>query len=108
MKAGNIFGNLPDASLEEQVEELLQSKSARIERITSKGQISPEDFWYEQEEDEFVLLLKGQAKLLFEKGEYERLLSAGDYIIIPAHCRHKISWTSTETETVWLAVFIDQ
>ncbi len=101
----NLFENLPDASNEEKIELLVCNDAVRIERIVSKGQISPEGFWYDQNEDEFVLLLKGAAKLQFENEEQECLLAEGDCLVIPAHCRHRISWTSLKTETIWLAVF---
>ncbi|RLA20050.1 MAG: phosphoribosylaminoimidazole carboxylase [Gammaproteobacteria bacterium] len=106
MDLGNLFNNIPDASIEEKVEQLMCNEAVRIERIVSKGQISPEGFWYDQEEEEFVLLLKGGAKLQFEGEEQERLLSEGDCLVIPAHCRHRVSWTSSETEAIWLAIFV--
>lgn len=105
MLLGNLLAKTPNASTEEKIELLLQTDAVRIERIVSKGQVSAENFWYDQKEDEFVLLLKGGAALQFEGEKQARFLAAGDYLLIPAHCRHRISWTSPKTETIWLAVF---
>ena len=107
MEGGNLFADLPDASAEEQVALLMNSHSTRVERIVSKGQSSPEGFWYDQMEDEFVLLLQGQAKLLIEGEKEPRLLSEGDHLLIPAHCRHRVDWTQPDRETIWLAIFSD-
>ncbi|MDJ0386685.1 cupin domain-containing protein [Roseomonas sp. E05] len=76
---------------------------ARVERILSRGAASPPGFWYEQEWDEFVLVLSGAAVLAFPDGT-ERRLAAGDYAILPALCRHRIAWTEPAEETLWLAV----
>ena len=76
---------------------------ARVERILSRGAASPPDFWYEQDWDEFVLVLAGAAMLAFQDGSEHRL-GAGDYAILPAFCRHRVAWTDPERETLWLAV----
>jgi cupin 2 domain-containing protein len=83
----------------------MNNYSTRVERIVSKGQSSPEGFWYDQAEDELVILLQGQAKLLIEGEKAPRLLSEGDHLLIPAHCRHRVDWTQPCRETVWLAIF---
>lgn len=103
-KCNNLFDPLPDASAGEIFEDLIQHPVVRIERIVSKGQTSPEHGWYDQDEQEWVVVLKGRAELTFESGEIVKL-GAGDHINIPAHSKHKVSWTDPETETVWLAVF---
>jgi cupin 2 domain-containing protein len=77
----------------------------RIERIVSKGHSSPESGWYDQEENEWVVVLKGAAKLRFEQDGKLVELDAGDYINIPARVRHRVEWTNPEMETVWLAFF---
>jgi cupin 2 domain-containing protein len=81
-----------------------ETNNVRIERIISKGQVSPKDFWYDQEENEWVILLKGSARLLFEDGELVEL-NSGDYLNIPANKKHRVEWTSKDSETIWVAVF---
>jgi len=100
----NIFDNIPSNIPEEIIEILIDSDQLKVERIISKGHVSPKDFWYDQDKNEFVVLLKGSAKLLFENDE-QIILSAGDYIFIPAHKKHRVEWTDPEIETIWLAIF---
>jgi cupin 2 domain-containing protein len=101
----NLFSNLPDASTAEAVEEILRRPGIRIERIVSRGQASPPEFWYDQPESEFVLLLAGAARLRFEDEPTERALKPGDYVDIPARRRHRVEWTDPDQPTVWLAIF---
>ena len=103
MEVKNFFNNLPDASNAEQFETLLENKSFKLERIVSLGQATPEGEWVDQDRDEWVMLLKGRAGLLFE-GETVIELKEGDYVKIPAHHRHRVEWTDGESETVWLAL----
>lgn len=100
----NIFETIPDNIDTEIFEQLAAGNGTRIERIVSKGHTSPASGWYDQDENEWVLLLTGGAVLLFEDNSSINL-KAGDYINIPAHRKHKVTWTDPETETVWLAVF---
>ncbi len=100
----NIFANLPSALPDEVVEALAEAGNVRIERIVSNGQATAEGGWYDQERDEWVLLLSGSAGLLLEGEEGPRLLGPGDYLMIPAHCRHRVAWTDPRERTVWLAV----
>ena len=105
MTAKNIFENIPAEIPDEIIEELISSDKIRIERIISKGQTSPDNFWYDQEENEFVIVLKGKAKLKFiDKVELIEL-NEGDYINILSHKKHRVEWTDPERETIWLAVF---
>ena len=91
-------------SLEQEVfQTLVDTDKLTIERIVSKGHTSPETGWYDQERDEWVMVLTGSARLEFTDGE-KLTLSAGDAINIPAHTRHKVIWTAADIETVWLAV----
>jgi cupin 2 domain-containing protein len=103
----NLFEDFPENEEfdEEFTENLLDDGSVRIERIVSRGQASPEGFWYDQEEDEWVVVLAGAAALVFEDEDAELVLRPGDHIRIPAHKRHRVSWTSPDEETLWLAVF---
>ncbi|MBW6476022.1 MAG: cupin domain-containing protein [Chromatiales bacterium] len=104
MDKQNLWQSLPDARAAEQFTELLHADNLRIERIVSQGQASPEGFWYDQAEHEWVLLLEGAARLELEDGEQIKL-SPGDYCQIPAHTRHRVVWTDPDKTTIWLAVF---
>ena len=86
------------------MERLIDGPKVRIERIVSTGQASPPGFWYDQSDDEFVVLLSGAARLRFEKDDLSLDLNPGDWVEIPARTRHRLDWTQTEPPTVWLAV----
>lgn len=101
----NIFANLPRSTLKnEDFFELLKRPGLRLERIVSTGQCSPPDFWYDQTEGEWVLLLQGEARLRFADEAASRHLKAGDFLDIAAHRRHRVEWTTPDETTVWLAV----
>lgn len=101
MKFENLFA-LPPLPLEEElITSLAQSGEVRIERIVSTGQATD---WYDQAEQEFVALLQGNARLQWEDGS-ETPLSKGDTMLIPAHKRHRVSYTSNEPACIWLCVF---
>jgi cupin 2 domain-containing protein len=89
---------------EEVVEILLRSDRVRIERIISCGQASAEGFWYDQPDDEWVVVLQGDAVLEFE-GDVTREMRMGDFMLIPAGKRHRVRHTSSEPPCIWLAVF---
>ena len=99
----NIFRAIPDDLSAEIFEELAESKNIKIERIISKGHSSPDSGWYDQEQNEWVIVLQGEAILAFAD-KASVTLKAGDYINIPAHQKHKVAWTVPEQETIWLAV----
>lgn len=100
----NIFHDLPPVNAgDEAFQTLLQTPGVRIERIVSHGHRSPEGFWYDQNVDEWVLLLSGAAKLRFE-GEEPIELKPGSYVQIPAHRRHRVEWTDLTQPTIWLAI----
>ena len=99
----NLLSNLPKNLPEELTTVLLKGDQVRIERIISTGHKSPEGFWYDQPEHEWVMVLKGAARLQFEDQVVE--MKAGDSINIPAHQKHLVEWTSPDEPTVWLAVF---
>jgi cupin 2 domain-containing protein len=106
MKNGNILTDIPAQSMKELFETIFEKSGTRIERIISYGQRTPEGEWYDQEHDEWVLLLSGSAELQIE-GELEsRRLHAGDYLLLPARCRHRVIRTETDEKTVWLAIHI--
>lgn len=84
-----------------------RSGPVRFERIVSTGQASPEGFWYDQDWDEFVLVVQGAAGLQIE-GEAERRLGPGGWAMIPARTRHRVAWTAPDRPTIWLAVHIGE
>jgi cupin 2 domain-containing protein len=101
----NLLSPLPDAHAAEAVEVLLAQPGLRIERIVSFGQASPPGYWYDQPEDEWVLLLAGAARLRLADEAEPRRLGPGDVVEIAPHRRHRVEWTDPEQPTVWLAVF---
>ena len=103
MKSENIFTSVPANLDDESIDVLLQRESLKIERIISKGHTSPDTGWYDQENDEWVLVLKGAAVISFEN-DTEVNLAVGDYVNILAHTKHRVKWTDPDTETIWLAV----
>lgn len=105
ISAGNLLHDHPTKLAAEDVSTLLTRPGLRIERIISTGQASPPEFWYDQDEDEFVIVLTGAAGVRFEGQTDIHVMRAGDWVEIPAHARHQVAWTSTEEPTIWLAVF---
>jgi cupin 2 domain-containing protein len=101
---GNMLTHLPPALSGEVIEAIAESDSVRIERIVSNGQATPEGQWYDQERDEWVLLLAGSAGLLFDGERQPQRLGPGDHTLIPAGCRHRVAWTDPDERTVWLTV----
>ena len=104
MKLENILSNIGEAGEEEQFDLLMKSPNCRIERIVSSGHTSPKGFWYDQENDEFILLIQGEATLEFE----DRMvtLKQGDYLFLPKNCKHRLEKTSVDPVCVWLCVFV--
>jgi cupin 2 domain-containing protein len=100
----NLFGNIPSELPEELIEVLSQSDKVRIERIVSRGHSSPDGFWYDQDLNEFVVLLSGSARLAFENKPDEVHLDPGDFLIIRAHEKHRVVCTAEDQDTIWLAV----
>ena len=100
----NIFSNLPDQIDKELFETINSSENLKIERIVSRGHRSPEDYWYDQDKHEWVMVLKGSAGLRLENEQEIIKMIPGDYINIPAHCKHRVEWTDPDVETIWLAI----
>jgi cupin 2 domain-containing protein len=98
----NLFQQLPENPPEELFTLLQESSAIRIERIVSRGHASPPDFWYDQDQDEWILLLRGAARLVIESATLN--LKPGDFLNIPAHTRHRVDWTTPDEPTLWLAV----
>ncbi len=103
-KLTNLFGDLPTGAAAEQFVELLSRPGLRIERIVSRGQVSPPRFWYDQPEGEWLVVLQGEARLAFEGETAPCRLKPGDVIDIAPHRRHRVEWTHPEVPTIWLAV----
>ena len=101
---GNLFIERSWQGAGERIEPLLQASSLRLERIVSVAHASPPDQWYDQAHPEWVAVLRGSAGLVFEGSSEILVLRAGDYILIPAHRRHRVEWTDASSETIWLAL----
>jgi len=103
-KSGNLLAGLPDHPLtEEQFDTLLEHGPVSIERIVSTGQTAPDTGWFDQQQDEWVCVIDGVARIEID-GKGETLLERGDWLMLPAHCRHRVVFTQTAPPTVWLAV----
>jgi len=98
----NLFADLPANLPDELFTTLLEAADVRIERIVSHGHASPDGFWYDQEQHEWVVVLKGAARLRFEDEVLE--MGPGSFVNIPAHRKHRVEWTTPDEPTIWLAV----
>lgn len=99
----NLFSDIPAHLPAELIGTLLDAADVRIERIVSHGHASPDGFWYDQDRHEWVVVLKGAAKLRFEDEVLE--MTSGSFVHIPAHRKHRVEWTTPDEPTIWLAVF---
>lgn len=99
----NLFSETPGDLPKELFETLVERDAVRVERIVSRGHATPAGQWYDQDRHEWVLLLKGAARLAFADGR-EVALAPGDWLEIVAHQRHRVAWTAPAQDTVWLAV----
>jgi cupin 2 domain-containing protein len=99
----NLLENIPRDLLYERFETLVENETVRIERIVSKGHASPATGWYDQDRSEWVLLLRGAARLAFEDGR-EVEMTTGDWLEIPAHQKHRVAWTDPDQPAIWLAM----
>ncbi len=104
MDIKNIFSSINNQSPKEIFETIIKTNQLKIERIISSGQSTDKGKWYDQDVDEWVILLKGSAGLLFESNNKEIIMKPGDYVNIPAHRKHRVEWTVADEETIWLAV----
>ena len=101
---GSLLEGIPAELPEELVETICSTKYVKIERIVSRGHSSPEGFWYDQDWNEFVLVVQGSAGLQLEGEDDILTLKAGDFLDIGSHVRHRVAWTDSSRETIWLAV----
>ncbi|MGC9455948.1 MAG: cupin [Halothiobacillaceae bacterium] len=99
-----MLRHLPDEAPDEVFETIRSAPGFNIERIVSRGQATPEGQWYDQPQHEWVLLVQGSARLRFERPARTVELGPGDWVDLPAHCRHRVEWTAPDRQTVWLAV----
>ncbi|HEX3175465.1 MAG TPA: cupin domain-containing protein [Methylomirabilota bacterium] len=100
----NLFADLPERLPAEQIDVLARGPHVRIERIVSTGHVTPPGEWYDQATDEWVVVLRGRARLRIDGEPEPRDLWPGDHLLLPAHRRHRVEWTDDAGPTVWLAV----
>jgi len=100
----NIFSNIPSEIPNEIFEDIVNTDKLRIERIISKGQSYPDTDWYDQVENEWVIVLSGYGEIEYVNGD-KIMLNQGDYLHIKAHEKHRVIATSPDEPTVWLAIF---
>lgn len=104
MSTDNLFAGIPGRACQERFETLLEAGGVRIERIISTGQATPPGEWFDQDTDEWVVLLRGSAGLRLEGEARARVMRPGDHVHMPAHARHRVEWTDGRGPSVWLAV----
>ncbi|MCK9594915.1 MAG: DUF45 domain-containing protein [Candidatus Omnitrophica bacterium] len=104
LEQGNIFEHPADNKDKEAFQAILKNDSFELESIISQGQRTEQGKWLDEENNEWVVLLSGKARLLFERGNIVRELKPGDYVYIPSHCQHRVEWTAPGEKTVWLAL----
>jgi cupin 2 domain-containing protein len=102
--ADNLFTDVPASLAAERFDVLIDTPALRAERIVSTGHATPPGEWYDQERDEWVVVLRGSAGLRFEDEAEPRVMRSGDHVLIPAHRRHRVEWTDAQEPTVWLAL----
>ena len=107
MDSYNLFENVPEHCPTEIFETLFEHTNLKIERIISKGQVTPPGEWYDQDWNEWVVLLQGSAAVLFEGDRGPVILKPGDYLSIPVHKRHRVEWTDPQQKTIWLAIHMN-
>lgn len=100
----NVFEGIPRELADEWTERLAGDGNTRVERIVSRGHASPPDFWYDQAQSEWVMVVKGRARLRFDDGTVVEL-GPGDHLTIAPHVRHRVDWTAPGEDTVWIAFF---
>ena len=104
MDVSNIFSAIHKQDTAEIIETIILTHEFKIERIISRGHTTAEGEWYNQDKNEWVLVLKGSARLLFEGDDETVNMNAGNYVNIPAHRKHRVEWTDPEVETIWLVI----
>lgn len=105
MNRRSIYDNIISGLEVEVINTLVHSGPVRIERIVSEGHVSPKDAWYDQDQPEWVILIQGSATIEVEGRPDPVELNPGDYVNIPARCRHRVARTDESQHTIWLAVY---
>lgn len=105
---GNLLEAVPSELAHEAFTTLAVAGAARFERIVSKGQTTPPGDWYDQDWDEWVLVVEGAAEILLDGEPAPRRLERGDWVLIPRNLRHRVTWTDPARRTVWLAVHLGE
>ena len=103
----NIFELPAQLPPQELFDPLFDNDKVLIERVVSTGQITPLGEWYDQDRDEWLIVLQGEGKLSYEDGSCIKL-TVGDYLFIEAHQKHRVEYTSTEPPCIWLTIFFDR
>jgi cupin 2 domain-containing protein len=101
----NLFREIPHELRDELIETLAGREGVRVERIVSRGHASAPGFWYDSRETEWVVVVRGRARLRFEGDEAPLELGPGDHVTISPHRRHRVEWTTPDEDTIWIAVF---
>lgn len=104
MDCPNLYRDIPEVVEDELFQPLIETNHFRLERILSKGHATPPGEWYNQDREEWVVLLRGSAGLLFEGEKEIQVMGPGDYLHISSHRRHRVEWTDPKGETIWLAL----
>ena len=104
MKIRNLFNNIPKQMSSEHFESIIATEDFNLERIISRAHATPAGEWYDQEKDEWVMVLQGNAALSVEGESQPVVLKPGDSIHLPAHLKHRVEWTDAAVETIWLAL----
>lgn len=100
----NLLSDIPSDFPKEIIQNIVSTSNIRIERILSNGHTTESDKWYDQEQNEWVLIVKGSGSIEYEDGRIETL-TEGDHLLIPKHVKHRV--TRTDKPTVWLAIHFD-
>lgn len=104
MDTANIYSKIPNEFSKELIEEIIEGGKFKLKRIVSRGHVTPKGDWYDQDKDEWVILLKGSADLLIEGETVPISLKPGDHVHFPAHKKHRVERTDPNSETIWLAL----
>ena len=104
MDCPNLYRDIPEVVEDELIQPLIETDRFRLEKIVSRGHATPPGEWYNQDREEWVVLLKGRAGLLFEGETEVQVMGPGDCLQIPSHRRHRVEWTDPNGETIWLAL----
>jgi cupin 2 domain-containing protein len=102
--SGNLFAQIPDDFSVEKFNTIFEDNDLKIERIISNGHATAKNQWLVEDRDEWVVLIQGAAKLVFQERSQAIDLKPGDYIFIKAYTKHRVDWTDTKQKTLWLAV----